>query len=145
MNTPFHQVLETLKDSKVYRNRKVVKSGASGDAYTIAVRKSDARWTCSCKHWIFRCQKAGTDCQHIQEIRERYGDRSRIESVLDKVDRLIATMAPKSADEVAMAWIAIKDEADMLLLFFENENRVNEASSLGSKISNVKTKVMGTA
>lgn len=146
MLSNYHQVLESLIDSKVYRNRKKVKSANSGEVYTIAIRKSDSRWTCSCKGWIFTYQKKGEDCGHIIEIKRTYGDRSRIEIILTKIKNFreqIETQTSIRTTTVTL-WIEtwsrdLKDEAEMLQLYFENENRQAEADALG--IQQIRTRL----
>ncbi len=134
-----HQVLEKMPDTKPYRNRKLVKSARSGDVHTIAIRKSDNRWTCSCKDWIFRRSKAGTDCDHIREIRETYGDRARSVLIMERLTAFSGTQNTWKRDPAAAMtkWIAIRQEAEMLHLFYENDGKEEEAKALGMLIANV--------
>jgi len=37
--------------------------------YTVARRRSDKRWTCSCPHWIGHCNSEGIDCKHIKTVK----------------------------------------------------------------------------
>jgi len=138
----YHQLVETLTDSKVYRNRKKVKSSNSGDIHTISIRKSDNRWCCSCKGWIFTYQKKGGDCGHIAEIKRVYGDRSKVDQILAKVAQFTETLNGGMPTLAALKlWLGIRDEAEMLHLYLENEGKATEAVSLASAISSIKTKL----
>lgn len=42
----------------------------SGASTYIVTRDEDqgGRWTCTCPHWVYRCNDSGDDCKHIDEV-----------------------------------------------------------------------------
>lgn len=135
-----HVVLESLPDTKAYRNRKLVKSGNSGETYTVSIRNRDNIWACSCKGWIFTHSRKGNDCDHIREIKVTYGDKSRAQAILMKVNSFAGTLAGGIRDITVTlkTWAAIKDETEMLLLYLENEGKTVEAGALSATVLTVR-------
>jgi len=55
-----------LPDNDAWTNRFQVKSASSGSLYTIAQRRSDKVWGCSCRGWInYR------KCKHLTDVLKR--------------------------------------------------------------------------
>lgn len=57
--------IEFLPDNQQYTNRFEVMSETSDRVYTIAQRKSNGVWSCSCPGWI-RWRK----CKHLKAIED---------------------------------------------------------------------------
>ena len=59
-----------VRNTNAFKNRVEVTSASNPyRKYIVAVRASDGRFTCSCPHWKFRCNPAGTDCKHIDLVK----------------------------------------------------------------------------
>ena len=147
----FHKILELMKDTPQYSQRRKVISANSGNEYVVSIRKRDNRWACSCKGWIFVCQKReagaeGADCQHIKEIREIYGNKKTAGGIILALNGFIADLENNKLNS-SMAveqWCAMKDNADMLLFYYENTPE--EASSVEptrQAIEKAKTLIVG--
>ena len=55
--------LSTLPDNAQWQNRFSIESQSSNRLYTIAQRKSDGVWGCSCPSWITRRR-----CKHLDSV-----------------------------------------------------------------------------
>lgn len=55
--------LEILPDNAQWKNRFEIKSESSNRIYTVAQRKSDNSWGCSCPGW-----KRHRTCKHLNTI-----------------------------------------------------------------------------
>jgi hypothetical protein len=59
------QDIEFLPDNKQYTNRFEINSETSDRVYTVAQRKSNGEWCCSCPGWIRH-----RHCKHLSAIEE---------------------------------------------------------------------------
>ena len=81
----FEILTRDLNDNSRYTDRILLKNHKTEKEYILATRKSDGRKTCGCKHWIMRCNKAGTDCKHIKWFLDSDVMR-RIQEMLKKTE-----------------------------------------------------------
>ena len=111
------EIVEKLSDSDQYRKRRDVVSSDSGNKYRISIRKSDGRWVCSCRGWTNVCNKKGTDCKHIKELKHRYGPLFNDDgtSMVGEIKQTLQTLL--SAKKVSDGWHAIQSKAEMALDF----------------------------
>ena len=142
----YHKILELMKDTPQYSQRRKVISANSDNEYVVSIRKRDNRWACSCKGWIFVCQKKGTDCQHIEEIKRIYGNKATANGILLNISNLTASLKSKKMDPnmAVEQWCAMKDNADMLLFYYENTpEEANNVEPTRQAIEKAKTLIVG--
>jgi hypothetical protein len=132
-------ILEILPDTKTYRQRRRVQ-GAE-EAYTVAIRIKDARWSCGCKHWIFRCSKAGTDCKHIDELRRVYGSKPSANKIVESMHVFMRELnSGISTDMALQRWSALKDRAEMLEYYYLNTPD-NDATEVTTALNQIRAKL----
>lgn len=57
---------ELMPDNKVWTNRFTVKSTSSSSVYTVAQRRTDSVWGCSCRGWTHHRK-----CKHLTDVLRR--------------------------------------------------------------------------
>lgn len=143
------KIKEVLKDTKVYRQRRLIKSLESGEEYTTSIRISDGRWGCSCKSWIFTHNKKGTDCKHLEELRRTYGNKQTSQNILDGLRAMAADLkrpGPKTARGALLLWDEKREQAEMLHYYFDNTpGKESEAAEVGGLIFEIKGSLLALA
>lgn len=52
-----------LPDNFRFKNRLEIKSAAPDGSYTVAQKKTDNTWACSCREWKDKCT-----CEHLSDL-----------------------------------------------------------------------------